>query len=137
MEQILEFAGNHPVLIGAALLLLAIIVFTELRRGGSAQLSVAQTVQLMNAGGQVIDVRSVDGFRGGHILGARNIPLDELADKADKLPKGTPLIICCDAGVSSQRAVSLLNKRGFEKVFNLRGGLRAWQQDNLPLSKEK
>ncbi len=137
MQQLMEFAGNHPVLVGAALVLLALILYTELRRSGGNQLSVAETVKLMNAGGQVLDVRSQDAFHAGHILGAKNIPLDELADKAGQLNKEQALIVCCDAGVSSQRALSVLSKRGFEKLFNLRGGIRAWQQDNLPLSKKK
>ncbi len=137
MQQLMEFAGNHPVLVGAALVLLALILYTELRRSGGNQLSVAETVKLMNAGGQVLDVRSQDAFHAGHILGAKNIPLDELADKAGQLNKEQALIVCCDAGVSSQRALPVLSKRGFEKLFNLRGGIRAWQQDNLPLSKKK
>lgn len=137
MQQVLEFSGNHPLLIGAALLLLAIIIFTELRRTGTNQLSVAEAVKLMNQGGIVIDVRSADAFHAGHILGARHIPLDEIVEKSGKLDKDTPLILCCDAGNSSQRALALLGKQGFARLSNLRGGLRAWQQDNLPLSKKK
>ncbi len=137
MQQVLEFASNHPLLIGAALLLLAMIVFTELRRTGGNQLSVTEAVKLMNQGGIVLDVRSADAFRAGHILGARNTPLDELREKTAKLDKETPLILCCDAGNSSQRALAALAGQGFTQLFNLRGGLRAWQQDNLPLSKKK
>lgn len=137
MQQVLEFAGNHPLLIGAALALLALIVFTELRRTGGNQLSVAETVKLMNAGGQLLDLRGNEAFRAGHILGAKNIPTDELAAKAGSLNKADALILCCDTGVSSQRAQAVLKKQGFEKTFNLRGGIRAWQQDNLPLTKKK
>ncbi len=137
MQQVLEFAGNHPVLIGAALVMLALIVFTELKRTGGNQLSVAQTVKLMNAGGQVLDLRSNDAFHAGHILGAKNIPLDELGAKAGSLKKNEPVILCCDTGATSQRASAVLKKHGFEKLFNLRGGIRAWQQDNLPLTRKK
>lgn len=137
MQQVLEFAGNHPLLVGAALLLLAMIIFTELRRSGTSQLSVAEAVKLMNQGGTVIDIRSADAFLAGHILGAKNFPLDELVLKTAKLNKDEPLILCCDAGISSQRALALLGKNGFSKLYNLRGGIRAWQQDNLPLSKKK
>lgn len=137
MQQVLEFAGNHPLLVSAAFLLLALIVFTELRRSGTSQLSVAEAVKLMNQGGTVIDIRAVDAFRAGHILGAKNIPLDELAQKTEKLEKDAPLILCCDAGNSSQRALALLAKTGFSRLYNLRGGIRAWQQDNLPLTKKK
>lgn len=137
MQQVLEFAGNHPLLVGAALLLLAMIIFTELRRSGTSQLSVAEAVKLMNQGGTVIDIRGADAFLAGHILGAKNFALDELAQKTEKLNKDEPLILCCDSGISSQRALALLGKNGFSKLYNLRGGIRAWQQDNLPLSKKK
>lgn len=137
MQQVLEFAGNHPVLIGAALALLALIIFTELRRAGGNQLSVAETVKLMNAGGQLVDLRANEAFHTGHILGAKNIAADELGAKAGSLDKQAPLILCCETGASSQRAQMVLKKQGFDKVFNLRGGLRAWQQDNLPLTKKK
>lgn len=137
MQQVLEFAGNHPVLIGAALALLVVIIVTELKRSGGDQLSVAETVKMMNAGGQLLDLRGNDAFHAGHILGARNIPADELAAKAGSLNKAEPLILCCDTGTSSQRAAAVLKKQGFEKLFNLRGGIRAWQQENLPLKKKK
>lgn len=137
MQQVLEFAGNHPVLVGAAFVLLALIIVTELKRSGGGQLSVAETVKLMNAGGQLLDLRGNDAYRAGHILGAKNIPLDELPAKAGELKKSEPLILCCDTGVSSQRAIAVLKKQGFEKLFNLRGGIRAWQQENLPLTKKK
>ncbi|NNF51477.1 MAG: rhodanese-like domain-containing protein [Gammaproteobacteria bacterium] len=137
MQQVLEFAGNHPVLIGAALALLVVIIVTELKRSGGDQLSVAETVKMMNAGGQLLDLRGNEAFHAGHILGARNIPADELAAKAGSLNKAEPLILCCDTGASSQRAAAVLKKQGFEKLFNLRGGIRAWQQENLPLKKKK
>lgn len=137
MEQVLEFAGNHPVLIGAAFAMLALIVFTELRRTGGNQLSVAQTVKIMNDGGQLLDLRPNAAFHAGHILGAKNIPADELGAKAGSLNKTEPLILCCDTGVTSQRSLAALEKQGFEKLFNLRGGIRAWQQENLPLTKKK
>jgi len=137
MQQVLEFAGNHPVLIGAAFALLAMIIVTELKRSGGNQLSVAETVKLMNAGGQLLDLRGNEAFHAGHILGAKNIPTEELAAKVGALKKDEPLILCCDTGASSQRAVAVLKKQGFEKLFNLRGGIRAWQQENLPLTKKK
>lgn len=136
MEQLLEFAGRHPVLIAAAVVLLALIIFTEFRRAGSNQVGPADAVKLMNGGGIVVDVRAQDAYLGGHILGARNMPLDELQQKSGKLDKSKPVILCCDSGVTSQRARDILRKQGFEQLFNLRGGLRAWQQDNLPLEKK-
>lgn len=136
MNQVLEFAGNHPMLIGIAGLLLVLIVYTELSRVSGNHLSVAEAVKLMNHGGIVIDVRSSEAFLSGHILGAKNIPPDQLADKAGDLDKDKPYIFCCDSGNSSQRALAILAKQGHTKLFNLRGGLRAWQQDNLPLSKK-
>ncbi len=54
----------------------------------------------------------------------------------DKL-KGAPLIVCCETGIRSTKAVSALKKQGFERVFSLDGGIAAWNKAGLPLTSKK
>ena len=63
------------------------------------------------------------------------MPLSEIATSAESLKrnKDKPVITCCDTGMNGGTAARELGKLGFTKVFNLRGGLSAWRQDNLPL----
>ena len=142
MEVFLEFAGRHPVLVWGAVFLTGITIANEIRLVARRGFNLDPTgaVALINDGAAVIDTRSVDRFRAGHIVNARNIPQDELGDAADKKLKGLkgdPLIVCCDNGISSGRAVTLLRSLGFDKAVSLQGGLAAWQRENLPLVKGK
>jgi rhodanese-related sulfurtransferase len=92
-------------------------------------------VQLINADAVVIDVRNSEAFARGHIVNAKNIPLDELDANAEKIQKfgQKPILTVCDAGMSSNRAVASLKKLGLESVYGLKGGITAWTQANLPL----
>lgn len=136
MEKFIEFAANHPYLILAAVGLLMLIIVNEIRlhqQGGSG-VSPAQLVALINQGAVVLDVRSAELFAKGHIVDATNMPADNLPDGIDKIKKAKkkPVITCCDAGVASSRAATVLRKAGYENVFALKGGLQAWQRENLP-----
>jgi rhodanese-related sulfurtransferase len=137
MNRLFEFIQHHPLLFsGIALVAIAAIVI-ELRHRLSAAVAVGPTdaVRLMNGGALVLDVRPADAYAAGHIIDARHIPQAELAAQADSLKKHRekPVIVCCDSGVTSGAAASILKGLGFTQVVNLRGGLNAWKQDNLPL----
>jgi rhodanese-related sulfurtransferase len=69
--------------------------------------------------------------------GAKNIPLDELEVKLAGVVKNktVPLILVCQSGARSSRAVVIAKKLGFEKAQSLSGGLSAWKTANLPVEK--
>lgn len=138
MNELLEFAGRHIYLVSAAGVLLVLIIFHELRllKGAAKSLPPTSAVPLMNRGAQVVDTRSVDAFRKGHILNAMNIPASEVPEKMDKLDKSKAVIVCCDAGISSSRVAAQLRKEGFEEVYSLAGGIGAWQRENMPVVKD-
>jgi rhodanese-related sulfurtransferase len=104
------------------------------------EVGVAQAVQLINRqDAAVLDVREPSEFRGGHIPNARNIPLEQIAQKAkdlDKL-KTKPVLLNCQTGARSAQAAATLMQAGFTEVYNLSGGMNAWQQANMPVEKEK
>jgi rhodanese-related sulfurtransferase len=137
MNTYLEFASNHPLLVGALFMSFLLVLFTELRRKAAGLVNVepAQAVMLINADAAVIDVRSAVAFAGGHIVNAKNIPFDELDAHEDKLNnlKSNPVIAVCDAGVTSTKAVDALRKKGFESVYGIKGGMNAWTQAGLPV----
>lgn len=87
----------------------------------------------------ILDVREAKEYAEGHILNSVHIPLSTLSDKMARLEKyrNQPLIASCLSGSRSGNACRMLKKNGFEKVHNLKGGITAWQNANLPLIKGK
>ena len=92
----------------------------------------AQAVQLINGGARVVDVREQAQYDAGHIVGAIRVAPDALAEDK-RLKKNRPVVVVCDNGTNSSRCSDQLRAAGFESAYSLRGGLAAWQQDNLPL----
>ena len=141
MQQTIEFASNHPLLVSALLASFFLLVFSELRRKsrGLTHIEPLDAVKLINADAVVIDLRSADAFARGHIVNARNILLDELDANQDKITRfgDKPILAVCDAGVSSSKAVDKLRKFGLESVYGLKGGIAGWTQANLPLVSAK
>jgi rhodanese-related sulfurtransferase len=86
-----------------------------------------------------VDVRSPERYQTGHIGGARNIPLERLADEADKrlgAARNRPVLTYCDNGLGGARAAALLRKLNFPHVNNLRGGLETWRREGYPLERK-
>jgi rhodanese-related sulfurtransferase len=139
MNQLVEFAGHHPFIVAGVIAALLAVAFYELRlrASGALQVSTADAVRLINRGALVIDVRKPEDFAAGHIVNARNVALDKLAegDDAVKKQKDKILLTVCDSGTTANRAADLLRKAGYQNVFNIRGGLTSWRSDNLPIVK--
>ena len=137
MDRFLEFAGNNTLLVFALVTSFFLVIFTELRRKASGVLSIDSTdaVRLINNDAAVIDLRNVETFSRGHIVSSRNIPMDELEVRIEKLAslKSKPVIAVCDAGMTSKKAIDTLRKSGFENVYSLKGGMNAWTQAGLPV----
>ena len=87
----------------------------------------------------VIDVRDQGEYALGHVPNARHIPLADLARRSNELEKlkTRPLILCCASGARSANAIATLRKSGFEKLFNLRGGLYEWEKAGQPVSRKR
>lgn len=139
MDRFLEYLNNHPYLAGGTLLALLVAFAWELRsRALGAGISANEAIALHNKGALVLDVRGAEEFAGGHIVNARNVPLDTLSNNLDSIKKyrEKPVIVCCESGAQSAQAIKLLKAQGYTTVFNLSGGLAAWRQDHLPLTQE-
>jgi rhodanese-related sulfurtransferase len=137
MQQFLEYVVNHPVLVGATVLLALAALAYEWSRGraGGQTVGPIDAVRLMNQGALVLDVRSRDQYDAGHVIDARNVPSAELVKSVETLKKyrDKPVLTCCDTGMTASAAARTLREQGFSKVASLRGGLQAWRAENLPL----
>ena len=137
MDRLLEFAGNHTLLVTALVASFLLLIFSEMRRkaGAGSNVEPNDAVRLLNDNAAVIDLRSADAYGRGHIVNARNVPADELEARLEKLGelKSSKVVLVCDAGLSSGKSVELMRKAGFESVFSLKGGMNNWTQAGLPV----
>ncbi len=83
----------------------------------------------------LIDVRSKGEFKGGHIKEAKNIPLDDIAEAADRLKGIGTVYVNCGSGVRSCQATEQLERCGVN-VVNVKGGLSAWLRDGFGVARD-
>jgi len=133
-----NFILDNWMLILVALSAGGMLLWPTLGKGGAGALSADAAVLLMNREkAVVVDVCEPAEFAAGHVVGAKNIPLAQLEEKLANVVKNkaTPLILVCQSGARSSRAVAVAKKLGFEKVQSLSGGMGAWRSANLPVEK--
>lgn len=135
----MDFIKNNIMLIAVAFVSGAMLLWPYLRRGtGGPWVTTLEATQLINReDALVLDVRDPAEFAGGHMLGAKNIPVADIEKRAGEIEKqkSRPVIVLCNEGSRASKAAALLRARGFEKVVNLSGGFPAWQQAGLPVVK--
>ncbi len=134
--MILEFISLNWYLF---VMLAVIVLLLSINPGGSTQkVSPLQLPKMQNhESAVVVDVCEAETFKKGHIEQAINLPLDQINDKIAKLNKhkNKPLIVACQNGTRSAKAVSILRRNEFKQLYILEGGLAAWRKENLPLVK--
>lgn len=141
MEKLPEFIANHLFLV-SLLVAISSLLFWNLffSAMGSSQIVPSEVTRLINhEDAEVLDIRSVEDFANGHIINAVNIDAKTLGEKEKELDKykDKTVIICCGQGQESIRVARSLKMKGFEKLYSLKGGLSAWQNASLPLTKGK
>ena len=136
-----EFVMNNLALVALLLASGVMLLWPEIMKlagGGGAEIGTLEATRLMNQPGSlVLDVRDAKDFAAGHLPRARHIPLKELAGRLGKLAKfkEKPVIVTDKSGARAGMACRFLRKSGFSNVFQLKGGVSAWQQASLPVEK--
>lgn len=135
----MKFVIDNIYLVVVALVSGGMLVWPFLRKGGGGpRVSATDAVQLINRhDAVVVDIREPNEYAVSHIINSRNVPLKELDSRVKELArfKEKPVIVTCDTGNRSRGGVAALKKLGFTQVYNLTGGLGAWQQAGLPTEK--
>ncbi len=136
----MDFVQHNIWLIVLAAFSGFMLIFPSLRGkiSGASEVDATGAVQLINhENAIVLDVREADEFNSGHIADAKHIPVGQLANGLKPLEKykDQTIVVNCRSGARSSMACGILRKNGFTKVFNLKGGILAWQQAGLPTVK--
>ena len=85
------------------------------------QVPVTQVRELVESGACIIDVRSPEEFEMGHLVGAVNIPLGQLRQRLDEIPKDRPVYLHCRTSQRSYNAIMALKGHGFDNIVNISG----------------
>ena len=109
------------------LVVLAVIVgFVLYQRYSSVRVSGSDARSMVAGGAMLVDVRSPEEFAGGHIEGAKSIPIQELSRRMYELgDKDGEIVVYCQSGGRSAMAKRLLESNGFTKVHDM-GGMGRW-----------
>ena len=138
MEQIIEFAGKHGMLVAGFAGIVLLLIWTEISRytRGYAELTPLQVVQKINQGQTtIVDISPVADFSKGHLSGAKHIALSRFipTDPEIEKMKSEPILVVCKSGQTAHQAAAKLVKMGATDVTVLKGGTTQWLADQYPL----
>lgn len=136
----MQFMQNNIWLVLIALsssMMLLWSLFGNRLRGVKEVDNVAALQLINHKDALVLDVREESEFNSGHIRNAKLIPLLKLKERIGELERyrERPIVVVCRSGSRSGTASALLGNREFGQVYNLVGGMMAWQKADLPLEK--
>ncbi len=122
--------------LAALLVLLGIsaLVLRSQSEGLPSEVSVAQAYQMAQQGAFLLDVREPDEWNDTHIPNSTLIPLSELPQRLNELPREQEIVVVCRTGRRSAEGRDILLKAGFKKVTSLAGGLVAWKEAGYPVT---
>lgn len=134
----LEFSYAPPFTTAKDIVNYAGYIGSNLLNGDFKQVNVDKVRELVENNNIIIDVREKYEFKYGHIKEAINIPLSELRDRIDEIPKDRPVYLHCKTGQRSYNAALVLQNMGYDKVYNITGsflGLSFYEYYNDIVSK--
>lgn len=143
MQEYVEFFQQNMILclvwVGVFIALLVSIFKSS--TAAYKQISAAQVTQLMNReNGVVVDIRTKDEFRKGHITDAVHILPSDIktgAISGIENHKAAPIVMVCKTGQTASESANELHKHGFEKLYVLQHGILSWNEAKLPLVSDK
>lgn len=133
----MKFIIDHIFTVALVLISGGFLLLPALQPRGK-RASALQVTQIINRGkSTVVDVRTPAEFAAGHLRDAKNIPLADFGTRIGELEKskGRSVVVVCQTGARSDKAVRQLAAAGFDDVVSLDGGLTAWQAAGLPVAK--
>ncbi len=138
MDKFSFFFQENNVFITVIALLSGIALFILHLPKKKIFISIPQAIDISNKQDVYwIDVRSYLLFRKGHIVHAKNIPLNEIKKRTSSIPSNRPLFLISSNGKDLKSdTMTLLNSLGYKKVFVIDGGMEDWIQNNLPIIKD-
>lgn len=138
MAQIFEFIGNHPFLVSAWFITLAVLLWTEKSKAGRSVTTAEATRMINKESALILDIRNKKEWDTGYIANSRHIPFADLDRRMTELEsfKDKPIIIVCNLGQTAGSAGKKLKSAGFTQIARLTGGITEWKAQHLPIVKK-
>jgi rhodanese-related sulfurtransferase len=129
---------RRPLVQVGILALLALVVFLIAALGNQsntlpAEISVDQAYQKYQQGAFFLDVRTVEEWNEYHAPNTTLIPLDQLPNRLNELPRDREIVVVCRSGNRSQQGRDILLSAGFRQVTSMSGGLKEWRAKGYPI----
>lgn len=135
----MEFIQQNLMWVGLAAASGGMLLWQTFSNAGIGRISINEATLLINRqDALVLDVRETAEWSAGHIPNARHIALGHLAKHLSEIEKfkDKPVIVVCASGNRSGSGCKVLKQAGFQQVFNLAGGIHAWGDAGLPMTKK-
>ena len=142
MQEYMDFISNN-LMLSIAWVVIAVMLLTTVFKDKFSKfkgINPQQATLLINKeDAVVVDVRTAEEFKKGHVVNAKNIPLSQINEGKLNIienKKNNPIIVVCATGARSSGAAAKLVTAGFEKVYSLSPGMSGWTAANLPTTKK-
>jgi phage shock protein E len=122
---------------GIVLLLLLLSLPAAADRFRNISAAEARSLIAQNDQVLVLDVRTLGEYRQVRLADALLIPIDQLPRRLGEMPANRPILVYCAVGYRSTEAANFLARQGFMSVYNMYGGISAWQVRGYPVQKGK
>lgn len=112
-----------------AVIVVVLVVMNVMSNRGISQVSAEAAKEMStDSGTTIIDVRTPEEYRSGHLKNAKLMPVSEITGRISEIVslKDRPILVYCHAGNRSASASQVLRRNGFTRISNLRGGITAW-----------
>lgn len=133
-----SFIEDNLLWIGLAVVSGGMLLWQTWQARGAWVSPMQATLMINREDAIMVDVREAAEYAGGHIPNSRHIPLSQFGKRLPELEKfkERAIIVNCASGNRSSSACGALRRAGFAKVFSLSGGISAWEQAGLPITKK-
>ena len=122
--------------IGIAVVVLIVAAYLLLRPKSAlpSEIQATQAYDMYQNGAFFLDVRTPAEWNQGHIERSTLIPLDELQDRLNEVPRDKDIVVVCRSGMRSKEGASVLRQAGFTQVTCMSGGLQTWVAAGYPIT---
>lgn len=133
----MKFFQDNIFIIVAAFVSGAMLLwpFVNRRAAGATVNHVGATRLINDHNAQILDVRSAAEYAAAHVANSKNIPLEDIEKRRSELQAEKPVIVVCQTGQRASKAAGQLRTAGLSQVFVLDGGVQAWKEAGLPITK--